>query len=65
LIVEGCTLAENDLVVPHPELANRRFVLEPLQELSPELELADGRTPGEASVAIGDGQRVTRIASLN
>jgi 2-amino-4-hydroxy-6-hydroxymethyldihydropteridine diphosphokinase len=64
LVVDGIRLAEEDLVVPHPELANRRFVLAPLQELAPELALADGRTPAEALVSIGDRQRVKRVTSL-
>ena len=34
---------ERGLVVPHPRLAERRFVLEPLHELDPELTLPDGR----------------------
>ena len=34
---------EPDLVVPHPRLAERRFALEPLVELDPELTLPDGR----------------------
>jgi 2-amino-4-hydroxy-6-hydroxymethyldihydropteridine diphosphokinase len=34
---------EPGLVVPHPRLAERRFVLEPLHELDPELTLPDGR----------------------
>jgi 2-amino-4-hydroxy-6-hydroxymethyldihydropteridine diphosphokinase len=29
--------------VPHPRLAERLFVLEPLYELDPELTLPDGR----------------------
>jgi 2-amino-4-hydroxy-6-hydroxymethyldihydropteridine diphosphokinase len=37
------TVNEPDLVVPHPELAHRAFVLEPLVELDPELALPDGR----------------------
>ena len=28
---------KKDLVIPHPEISNRRFVLTPLNELSPEL----------------------------
>jgi 2-amino-4-hydroxy-6-hydroxymethyldihydropteridine diphosphokinase len=34
---------EPGLRVPHPRLAERRFVLEPLHELEPELTLPDGR----------------------
>ena len=30
-------IAEKDLTVPHPEIPNRRFVLTPLNELSPNL----------------------------
>jgi 2-amino-4-hydroxy-6-hydroxymethyldihydropteridine diphosphokinase len=64
LVVDGVTLSEEDLVVPHPELSNRRFVLAPLQELASELTLADGRTPAEALASIGEGQRVRRVTSL-
>ena len=31
------------LTLPHPEATSRRFVLEPLLELDPDLELPDGR----------------------
>ena len=31
------------LTLPHPEVTSRRFVLEPLLELDPELRLPDGR----------------------
>ena len=34
---------EPGLTVPHPRLAERRFALEPLHELDPELALPDGR----------------------
>ena len=38
------------LVLPHPEIAARRFVLEPLLELDPELALPDG-TPLRPKIA--------------
>jgi 2-amino-4-hydroxy-6-hydroxymethyldihydropteridine diphosphokinase len=34
---------EPGLTVPHPRLAERRFALEPLHELEPDLALPDGR----------------------
>jgi 7,8-dihydro-6-hydroxymethylpterin-pyrophosphokinase len=38
LAVEGrCIRDDPDLVVPHPKLAERRFALEPLAELDPDL----------------------------
>lgn len=43
LLYGGETLAEPGLEVPHPRLAERTFVLEPLLELDPELRLPDGR----------------------
>jgi 2-amino-4-hydroxy-6-hydroxymethyldihydropteridine diphosphokinase len=36
------TIDEPGLTVPHPRLAERRFVLEPLHELDPYLVLPDG-----------------------
>jgi 2-amino-4-hydroxy-6-hydroxymethyldihydropteridine diphosphokinase len=36
-------LDEPGLTVPHPRLAERRFALEPLNELAPDLALPDGR----------------------
>ncbi|MFQ6033546.1 MAG: 2-amino-4-hydroxy-6-hydroxymethyldihydropteridine diphosphokinase [Candidatus Bipolaricaulia bacterium] len=37
LLYEDLALEEDGLVLPHPELHRRRFVLEPLCELAPEL----------------------------
>jgi 2-amino-4-hydroxy-6-hydroxymethyldihydropteridine diphosphokinase len=37
LAIEGVCIDEHGLVVPHPRLAERRFALEPLAELVPEL----------------------------
>lgn len=41
------TVDEPGLTVPHPRLAERQFVLEPLCELAPELTLPDGRAVRE------------------
>jgi 2-amino-4-hydroxy-6-hydroxymethyldihydropteridine diphosphokinase len=44
------TLDEPGLTVPHPRLADRRFALEPLAELDPELEIP-GHGPVQALLA--------------
>ena len=46
------------LTLPHPEVGTRRFVLEPLLELDPELRLPDGTPLTELLPAVLD-QRVT------
>jgi 2-amino-4-hydroxy-6-hydroxymethyldihydropteridine diphosphokinase len=47
------TIDEPGLTVPHPRLAERRFALEPLAELDPELVLPDGRRAAELLDATG------------
>ena len=37
LLIDGVVLADPDLQVPHPRMRERRFVLEPLRDLAPEL----------------------------
>jgi 2-amino-4-hydroxy-6-hydroxymethyldihydropteridine diphosphokinase len=48
------------LVLPHPEVTSRRFVLVPLLELDPELALPDGVALRDALAALGPGQGVRR-----
>jgi 2-amino-4-hydroxy-6-hydroxymethyldihydropteridine diphosphokinase len=45
LLYDGQQIRENGLEIPHPRLAERRFVLEPLAELDGALEV-----PGRGSV---------------
>jgi 2-amino-4-hydroxy-6-hydroxymethyldihydropteridine diphosphokinase len=55
-------LATIELQIPHPRLAERRFVLEPLAELAPELrDPKTGRTASEMRASI-EGQPVKRLA---
>jgi 2-amino-4-hydroxy-6-hydroxymethyldihydropteridine diphosphokinase len=41
LLVEGCRVDEPDLTVPHPRLWERRFVVQPLADLAPDLVTSD------------------------
>ncbi len=47
--VEGVEVADDDLVVPHPRMGTRRFVLAPLADLAPDLV-----PPGWEQVAEGE-----------
>jgi 2-amino-4-hydroxy-6-hydroxymethyldihydropteridine diphosphokinase len=64
LLVGRLELESNRLTLPHPQLTERRFVLEPLLELDPELALPDGTRLADALEALGPGQRVERVGAL-
>lgn len=53
LYVEGVTLAEPELTLPHPRLAEREFVLRPLADIRPELVL-----PGQSQAVSALLERV-------
>ncbi len=50
LWVEGEAVDEPDLVVPHPRLWERRFVLAPLRDLAPDLVSAEAVAAAEGDV---------------
>ena len=53
-----------ELTIPHPELRNRRFYLEPLAEIAPALLVPPDRSPvSEVLARLGAEQEVTRLKS--
>ncbi len=63
LLVGDVEIATDELTLPHPEVTSRRFVLEPLLELDPELTLPDGTRCDQALAALSE-QRVTLVGTL-
>jgi 2-amino-4-hydroxy-6-hydroxymethyldihydropteridine diphosphokinase len=60
LLYGSQTINEPDLVVPHPRLTERAFVLAPLHEIAPELRLPDGQGLQAALAAVA-AQRVVLL----
>ncbi len=59
LWVEGHTVADDDLEVPHPRMWERRFVVAPLADLAPDL-VTDDRLPD----AEGEVRRIGLLEDL-
>jgi 2-amino-4-hydroxy-6-hydroxymethyldihydropteridine diphosphokinase len=64
LLLGDLELRTERLTLPHREVASRRFVLAPLLELDPELDLPDGARLADALASLGPGQRAERVGSL-
>jgi 2-amino-4-hydroxy-6-hydroxymethyldihydropteridine diphosphokinase len=59
LLIEGATVDEPDLQVPHPRMGERRFVLAPLADLAPDLV-----TAAQVRAAVGDVRLVGELEAL-
>ncbi len=64
LLMGDLELETERLTLPHPEVTSRRFVLEPLLELDPELALPDGTPLSEALTRLGEGERAEKLGPL-
>ena len=53
LLIEGVTVGDPDLQIPHPRMRERRFVLEPLRDLAPELVTEDLERIGRGVRRVG------------
>lgn len=62
VLLLGDLLHESDrLRLPHREVTSRRFVLVPLLELDPELEVPGGGRAADALERLGPGQDIRRV----
>jgi 2-amino-4-hydroxy-6-hydroxymethyldihydropteridine diphosphokinase len=65
LMVGQLTIDEGRIRLPHPRMWERRFVLEPLAEIAPELRNpVSGRTVREECLSIRDRGEVRRLGDL-
>jgi 2-amino-4-hydroxy-6-hydroxymethyldihydropteridine diphosphokinase len=64
LLLGDLELEHERLTLPHAQVTSRRFVLEPLLELDPNLALRDGPRLADCVAALGTGQRVERVGAL-
>jgi 2-amino-4-hydroxy-6-hydroxymethyldihydropteridine diphosphokinase len=66
LLYGNCVVETAALTIPHPRLAERRFVLEPLRELAPDRRHpVTRRTVAEMLAAVSDRSQVRKIDSLD
>jgi 2-amino-4-hydroxy-6-hydroxymethyldihydropteridine diphosphokinase len=61
LLFADSVIAETTLTVPHPRMHERAFVLKPLIEIAPDIDIP-GRGPARALLARCAGQSVEKIA---
>ena len=60
LWIDGVVVQEDDLTVPNPRMPERSFVMRPLRDLAPDIEVA-GWDP---DTAIGDAELLGRLDDL-
>lgn len=53
LLYDGITLDEEDLKIPHPAMLERAFVLAPLAEIAPDIDVTPGLSARDAVSRVG------------
>jgi 2-amino-4-hydroxy-6-hydroxymethyldihydropteridine diphosphokinase len=61
LLLGNVVMATPQLTIPHPRMLERRFVLEPLLEIAPELKDPETKQPLSRYLAKLEGQKVRRL----
>jgi 2-amino-4-hydroxy-6-hydroxymethyldihydropteridine diphosphokinase len=64
LLLGDIELQTERLALPHPQVTSRRFVLEPLLEIDPDLALPDGMRLADALRALGSTEQRVRPVNL-
>jgi 2-amino-4-hydroxy-6-hydroxymethyldihydropteridine diphosphokinase len=60
LLYSDRRIDEDGLVIPHPRMVERAFVLVPLAEIAPDIEIAPGSTARDAVARVG-GQGIVKL----
>jgi 2-amino-4-hydroxy-6-hydroxymethyldihydropteridine diphosphokinase len=65
LFYGSLSLAEDDLIIPHPRLHERRFVLQPMAEIAPDfIHPLLKRSIADLLLSVAGDERVTRIQEM-
>jgi 2-amino-4-hydroxy-6-hydroxymethyldihydropteridine diphosphokinase len=64
LVLGDCIVAGEELSLPHPSLAHRRFVLAPLAEIAPDLRLPHGKQTVSQLLALLPDEGDNRVSAV-